>query len=217
VKTKQLCGALVSLGIVCASGVAGAAPRNHDGFQFRGALGFGFLSGNFKADVPVGLPGLGVGNIGGTISGPAGSFELYFGGTPAQGLTLGGYLSATVAAGPTYKADNGVSGTANGDVSLNLFTGGPYIDFYPDPTTGFHLLGTLGYAELTASNDNTTSEASTGVGVGAGIGYDWWVGDEWSLGVLGRFTYAAVSHEAAGSKETDSVIAPALLFSVCFQ
>jgi hypothetical protein len=210
-------GALLVLGLLCSGSRASAAPRTHDGFQFRGALGGGYLSDSEKLDVPAGLTLLGGPTA--TIHGGAIATEVYFGGTPAAGLVVGGFLSEMRAFGPSVSFPGGQTVTASGDRSLNLLTLGPYVDFYPDPTSGFHILGTLGLAVIDASNGDSTnsSAASSGFGIGGGLGYDWWVADEWSLGVLGRFTYAAMGHTTSGVNVTDNAIAPALLFSACFQ
>jgi hypothetical protein len=200
---------------------AGAEPRTHDGFQFRGAIGGGYLSDSISYD-----PG---GDFG-TIHGGAGVGEFYFGGTPVTGLVVGGFVSVTQAPGPSLSANGRNVGTASSDVSLNLAILAPYVDWFPNPNEGLHLLGFVGFGEAHVSDSNGNSSVSaTGVALGAGIGYDWWISDEWSLGVLGRFTYAALSDTtsvpgidpttgnlipgASSVTEKNGIISPAILFS----
>lgn len=128
-------------------------------------------------------------------------------------------MSALSAPGPNVKSDGGQIVSASNDVSLNSSIIGPYLDFYPDPEGGFHVSATLGYARLSASRngDDAESTASTGIGLGLGLGYDAWVADEWTLGVLGRFTYANTGHDVSIYTVKDIAIAPAILFSLGYQ
>jgi hypothetical protein len=182
---------------------AGAEERTHDGFQFRGAVGFGYLSDAESND--------------GTLHGGAGVLEIYLGGMPVRGLAIGGFLSGASAVGPSITV-NGFS-ASDSNTSLTLVTVGPYIDYYPEPRKGFHILGTLGYANVKASFDDGTLSANSSAGgptIGVGIGYDWWVGRDWSIGILGRFTYAQTSRTIEGLHTSEQTVLPALLFSVSY-
>jgi hypothetical protein len=206
--TKWWVGAL-GLATVCWAGTASADPDTHDGFQFRGTLGGAYLHDSESVE------GAGVTSEDFTVSGGALLLELYFGGTPVPGLVFGGFLSALSAPGPTVEA-GGMTFEANDDASLGLASIGPYVDFYPSPQGGFHVLGTLGYAQVTADNGNGIIEEATSSGftLGAGIGYDAFVSDEWSLGALGRLSYAWTSHETSGITVNDNALALGISFSV---
>jgi len=202
---KSIWAGVATVGVLSfVSSWAEAAPRTHDGFQFRGTIGPAYLSDSESFD---GLDG----SV--KIHGGAAALELYFGGSPADGVTIGGFVSVLSAPGPSVEY-KGLTYTADSDASLNLSTVGPYVDFYPDPNGGFHLLGTVGYARLSANNGDDDERSASGIGVGLGVGYDAWVSDEWSLGVLGRFTYAHAGHDESSLHFTENAIAPALLFSV---
>lgn len=192
---------------VCVAGTAKAAPDTHDGFQFRATLGGGYLHDSESVD---GAPDA---NFDASISGGAALLELYLGGTPVPGLVLGGYLSGMSAPGPSAEL-NDTTLESDDDFSLGLGSIGPYVDFYPDPHGGFHLLGSLGYAQVTFNDGDDTIEQATSSGftLGGGIGYDAFVTDEWSLGVLGRLGYAWTSHETSGITVNDN----ALMFGVSF-
>jgi hypothetical protein len=215
---------LINAGIAAAvtlwSTAALAAPQTHDGFQFRGGIGAGYLSLGVKAD---GVPDS-------NIHGASGSLALYFGGTVGRGLVMGGFTSVAAVAGPKLSVNGKDVGSASSDVSLNFFMIGPYVNWYPDPTTGFHLLGELAFAAANVSDGNGNKSATpTGGAIGFGVGYDWWVSDEWSLGVLGRLNVASLKYEDSASacvggtcasasyKETDTVVSPAVLFSFEYQ
>jgi hypothetical protein len=205
VHSSKVAGAVVLTVAVLAfeSTPARAEGRYHDGFQFRGAVGFGYLSDAESNDA--------------TLGGGAGVLEVYLGGMPVPGLAIGGFLSGAWALGPSVRV-NGFRASSS-DTSLALATVGPYIDFYPNPRRGLHVLGTLGLARLTASFDNGTvsaSDSGTGFTLGGGIGYDWWVGRDWSLGILGRFTFAATSRTFDGVSVSESTFLPAVLFSFTY-
>jgi Autotransporter beta-domain len=182
---------------------ARAGDRTHDGFQFRGTVGFGYISDAESSNE--------------TLQGGAGVLEVYLGGMPTPGLAIGGFLSGASAIGPSVRV-NGFRASSS-DTSLTLATIGPYIDYYPSPRKGFHILGTLGFARLTLSFDDGTisaDDSGTGFTLGGGVGYDWWVSRDWTIGILGRFTFASTSRTFDGLSVSESTFLPAVLFSVSF-
>jgi hypothetical protein len=207
--TRIWVGALVA-GAVCWAGTARAAPYTHDGFQFRGTLGGGYLHDSESVEGSANVQAFDA-----SVSGGALLLELYFGGTLAPGLVLGGFLSGMSAPGPEAEVGEATFETSD-DASLGLGSLGLYADFYPDPQGGFHLLGTLGYAQVTFDDGDGTVEAATssGLALGAGLGYDAFVSDEWSLGALGRVGYAWTSHETSGVTVHDDALMVGLSFSV---
>jgi hypothetical protein len=206
--TTKLSLSLAAVSLFASAPAAAAGDETHDGFQFRGAVGLAYISDSESFSGASGSA---------TIYGGSGMAELYFGGAPFPGLTIGGTLGSVVAFGPSVSA-GGQTATTDNSTKLNFFTIGPYVDYYPDPHGGFHVLGTLGFASLSASNGSgQSSDASTGFEIGAGVGYDWWVSANWSLGILGRFTIAPLSQSNGGVTEHDTTIVPAVLFSFTYQ
>lgn len=203
---------VVVLVALCWTEGAMADPETHDGFQFRGTLGAGYLHDSESVDDPGGNE-----LAAGSVSGAAASFELFFGGTPLPGLVFGGFLSGMAAPGPSVKM-NGVTFDSGSGTSLGLGSVGPYVDFYPNPQSGFHVLGNLGYAQVTFNDGNGTVDEATSSGfiLGTGVGYDAFVSDEWGLGVLGRLSYAWTGHESVGLKVHDNVLALGVSFSVTY-
>lgn len=205
--TKWWVGVMV-IATTCWAGTAKADPDTHDGFQFRATLGGGYLHDSESIE--------GVTNdFDASVSGGAALFELYLGGTPVPGLVLGGYLSGMSAPGPEAEI-NGMTFEADDDVSLGLGSIGPYVDYYPDPLGGFHVLGSLGYAQVSFDDGDGVVEDATSSGftLGAGVGYDAFVSDEWSLGALGRLGYAWTSHDTSGVTVHDDALMIGLSFSV---
>jgi hypothetical protein len=186
--------------VLALAGSASADPRTHDGFQFRGAVGPGYLSTSASA-----------GGQDLVVKGPSGDFDIYLGGTPVRGLVIGGMFNWATAFGPkvTLNGQDIANLSQNGSNSLSLLTLGPYVNYYFDPTAGFYLLGMVGYGAESYTQNGGSGQSPGGPAFALGAGYDFWVADEWSLGVLGRFTYGSLSLNSV----TYSTISPAIMFS----
>ncbi|MDQ2647869.1 MAG: hypothetical protein M3020_28995, partial [Myxococcota bacterium] len=187
------------------------APRGgrvHDGFYLRLGLGFGGVWGSANepdADDEDRVDFNGIGAFG----------ELAMGGTVAPGLVIGGGSYSAIIPAPTYeRVDDGVSVTGGG-VTAGLL--GPMLDWYWDPTNGFHAQGALGISTVAAAegeDESTTiggrevtlsmpgdDYAGTGFGLMLGVGYETWIGDEWSFGGLLRLVY--LSAEISSTEDDD--------------
>jgi hypothetical protein len=184
------------------AGGAKAEPRTHDGFYMQLATGLGYLSTS-ASQGPVSM----------SISGLATPFEALFGGTVGP-AAIGGGFYMDYSFSPSQSVDTpgfSASGTLN-DVSMYMVGAHVFGDIYPDPHGGFHVRPFLGYAALQLARNGQTGNSPGGPLVGAAVGYDFWVGDEWSIGVLGRFAYAALSLEG----QSYGTISPALMASFTF-
>ncbi len=137
----------------------------------------------------------GTASFDGRASGFAAATEIALGFTPFRGVVLGaGVYTATL---PSASADgNDVgSGTFDFEVTqLALFS--PLVDVYPWPTRGLHIQGGVGFATLVMgqafpkSGQDARAHTAVGPGIMLGVGNEWFVADEWSLGLLGRMLYA---------------------------
>ncbi len=196
--------ALVGMSAMTVAGAASADPKTHDGFYFRGATGLGYTSSSIS--VSPDTAGLGSGSLGGVSIG----FDAWFGGSPIPGLAIGGGLTGYDVPSPKFKL-GGQTATYNGSETLSVLA--LFGDYYFDPNAGMHLEGIVGFAALglQAANGETSSNNPSGLALGLGFGNDWWVSDEWSIGVLGRFIYAPLSYSAGGATGKYSTITPALM------
>ena len=199
-KSTILAAALTACGVLAIAGEAAAEPRTHDGFQFRGTVGPGYLSTSASQ-----------GGADETIKGVSGAFDAYFGGTPVTGLVIGGTFGWATAFGPSISL-NGQSFTGSGSTSLSLLTVGPYVNYYLDPADGLYFLGMIGYGVESYTQNGASGNSPGGPAFALGAGYDFWVANEWSLGVLGKFTYGSLSLNSV----TYSTISPAIMFSFNF-
>jgi hypothetical protein len=204
--------------------VVDQSRRRHDGLYFRIAFGIGITHDSVKTDAPLPTDNMFTftpGNLDVSGSGFAWMTEMALGFTPTPGLVLGiGSYTATV---PKIKADSKDPHTGKYDERISqLALLGPVVDWYFFPKLGFHAEASPGLATYVAGAsvpevEGPFAQAHTAVGFGfmLGVGYDWWIGDQWSLGVLGRITYGATSG-AAGSNFSHDSYAPAFLITATY-
>jgi hypothetical protein len=191
----------------------------HDGFYLRFGLGAGFLAGS-----TVSQPGSGA-DV--NITGGGIPLELSFGGTLPYGLVLGGGIYGMSVPSPSYSA-NGAPFTGGAAVVSSI---GPFLDWYIDPTKGLHAQASIGYAAVNAARGNpmnvrgmtvtfpANDEKGNGFSLLLGGGYEWWVADQLSLGLLARVQFVSASVAASGDTTSSSVKTwiPALLATLTYQ
>jgi hypothetical protein len=175
-----------------------AGVHQHDGFYLRMGLGGGYAS--FDGSV-VGIDT--------SIKGGGGAMELLLGGTPAPGFVIGGGFIFTSLNKPKVKVGN-LEADATNNLSFGMI--GVFADYYIDPTAGFHIQGMLGYANAQPET-NGSNNSVAGPGFFLGAGYDFWVGDQWSIGPNARFVYASVKNTNSDIDEKYSVTGFQILFS----
>jgi hypothetical protein len=185
-----------------ASGDKEALPPGahlHDGFYMRLGLGIGHISGTTENDS--------------TIKGWGVAPDIWIGGSPIPGLAIGATFSGVSAANPHIEATSADSGglearsfDARGTLTYSIF--GLFADYYPAPTRGLHFMGGVNYSVLQFKpEEGNTADPASGFGLFGGLGYEWWIGNEWSVGPVARLHWASVS-DATGST---SVLSPVFL------
>jgi hypothetical protein len=158
-----------------------------------------------------GTPGM----FSGTMYGAAWQLELAVGATPVPGFVLGAgfWFANSVGNASMYIEHNtNISSWGNKESgSVSTWLVGPTMDWYVVPTGGFHLqlglglgrvgigeggqvvqecLVTNGLATQTCVDSHVPPGSMSWLGLGAmlGLGYEFWVSDAWSLGVMARTT-----------------------------
>lgn len=194
----------------------------HDGFYMRfgsGLAGFDERLQSEDSDVYGGEIKSRTRGIG-TVS------ELAIGGTISKGVVLGGGLYTFDLLASTLRLEDGSvdAPPAELDTGLrNLVLLAPFVDIYPNPRRGFHVQGALGVAALTASVFGSSATdrskySAIGGGLMLGAGYEWWIADEWSLGVLGRAMVTVLT----GEDESDvrwihiAATSPSFMFTLTY-
>jgi hypothetical protein len=195
----------LSAAVLAVATSATAESHTHDGFLLQFEIGPGYLvmPGNAKA---------GSTNVDWNISGMAVIGGLFMGGTPFDGFVIGAGMVGNLATSPKHKIGDHEIDTED-DFSLGVL--GPFVQYYPDPTSGLNFRLLLGYATASGADDDA-DDAATGFGLAASVGHDWWVGEEWSMGLAGRFTYAHVTHEFPDYGETVKLTFDAMVPGVVF-
>jgi hypothetical protein len=126
------------------------------------------------------------------------------GGTLPHGFVVGGALWDIHFASPAVELPPGGPGcTTDCNVKLtskplNLFLLGPYFAWFPAPRSGWNLDATVGFAVSNfqgGGDDKVDLDywETHGVGVSVGGGYDFWIANQWSLGVQARISWLSGS------------------------
>jgi len=173
---------------VAAPAAAAAAPEpagahTHDGFYLRLGGGLGYQSTSEDPD-------------GGKIKGTGTSWLLSIGGTPVPGLTIAGTIFTVFQSKPSVTIGN-LTADANSAVWMTGI--GPIVDYYFDPHEGFHLGGGPLFTSLNAIN-----YTATGYGVTAFTGYDFWIGNQWSVGPTLQLAYSHTSKDNFSDSSTSA-------------
>jgi hypothetical protein len=84
-----------------------------------------------------------------------------------------------------------------GKVDASHVNIGVLVDWFPNPSAGWHVGGTLGFGGARVSDDNISWFGAAAVG-GVFGGYDTWIGPDWSLG----FSLAASGSPTASLKDS---------------
>lgn len=153
--------------------------RLHDGFFVRSEPSLAFfravVSGPETAPHRTGIRGYGQGA------------SISVGGTPAPGLVVGGTVW-TARLDPVFVEDGRTVSPDDDSVKVSVVRLGPFLDFYPDPKRGFHVMAAAAVSAQVETDvkGNAVEPAALGAALSIGPGYEWFIMDELSLGVLGR-------------------------------
>jgi hypothetical protein len=144
---------------------AGGRPGDylHDGLYARFWAGFSYA--RLIGTSPPGAPSYGGPGVGNFIA---------VGGTVSSGFVVAATLGVVTG---FETLPNGSPIAGNVDVSATLY--GVLLDWFPDPRRGGHLGGSVGLSRVTVAD---------GAGYTAGFsvhgGYDFWMTENWSAGLL---------------------------------
>ena len=161
------------------------APEGHAGLHLEVALGGGGLHDDFNW--------LQVSN--GTATGGSGAFQVAVTYGLSRRFALGGLLAAESVQSPKVMT----GGTTNDNVSVGavgLLGVAGDLRLVPGPT-GWHFEGAIGAARMSIKDKSgvLSSISPAGGGLVLAAGYDWALGPNWQLGVLGRFLGASMSDQ----------------------
>ena len=176
--------------------------EEHDGFMLRLALGMGFGQATFGTfDQELDLSGL------------SASFSLDIGGEIAPNFNLHGRLASASLPSPSMSIDGRrVSSNTNTNISASVL--GIGATYYVMPIN-LYITGVFGLSHILLSDDFRRRRSNAGWALNLDVGKEWWVSDDWGLGVAGRFWLTRVAEEASDDDLTLAVFA--VLFSATYQ
>jgi hypothetical protein len=167
--------------------------HRHDGFFLSISPGVAF--GSSKADLG--------GNAGSwdniTYSGPGGMLDFKIGGAIKENFILSFDVIGRNVRGPDMETVGGTT-ELDKDVVLSDGTLGLGLTYYIMPANVF-LSGTLGVGRFVLTNptedteDDETIETNPGLSLHAKIGKEWWVSDNWGLGVAAGYGYLGAERD----------------------
>jgi hypothetical protein len=164
----------------------------HDGFYLSLAAGVGGVHGSVITtanDLHDSGSTLQSSRIDSTIDGFTFAGRVLVGGTVFPGLAIGGGHSGNILVSPTRKGN----GSSSNLSTYTFGVTGPFADWYPRAQGGFHLLAMAGLSDVIENASGGSSHGLFGFGGALGAGYDFFVSDNWSFGVLGRGMLGEVS------------------------
>jgi hypothetical protein len=206
--------------------------HTHDGFYLSLAAGVGVVHASMTTtanDLVDASSSMRAGSIATSIEGFAFSGHVLVGGTPFRGLAIGAGHSGNILPSGT-RTWNGTSKTLH---TYTFGVTGPFADWYPWPHGGAHVLAMAGFSDVIENASGGSSHGLFGFGGVLGLGYDVFVSDNWSLGILGRGMAGQVSWGApagvsggspgnpdligTGLHESQSLFGGALMITTTYQ
>jgi hypothetical protein len=163
--------------------------RVHDGFYLRISAGFAAYDERLESgDLPLG------GSLEARSRGIATMSDVAIGGTVAPGWVIGGGIFTADLLASTFRTSGDALAVPPSELdpglrSVSVFA--PFVDWYPNVRGGFHVRGAIGLSTLTPQvfghpATQRSEYLAVGGGLVLGVGYDWWVADEWSIGVMSQ-------------------------------
>jgi hypothetical protein len=148
------------------------------------------------------------------------SFGVAVGGAITDNLILFGTLASSTITNPTF-TQNGQSVTTS-NLNVDYFGLGIGLAYYVMPTN-LYLAGSILACGLEATEtnpnggaDTTIAQTNTGVGFEGLVGKEWWVSDNWGLGVAAEVLYGRMKANIDVNPPTWTAAAFSLLFSATF-
>lgn len=175
-----------------------SAAGDHDsGFLLRLALGLGYeslgISGDNGTDISLG--------------GFGGALEVAIGGVVTPNLSINADLFASTVVNPTVDF-NGQEFESD-DVSVSLTCLGVGVTYYIMPLN-LYLAGSVGLGKASFNFEGDNSDADWGFALNAMIGKEFFVSQDWGIGVAGQLIFADVP------TDSDSVSASYLALNIAF-
>ncbi|HEX3593909.1 MAG TPA: hypothetical protein VHU80_02375 [Polyangiaceae bacterium] len=194
--------------------------HQHDGFYLRMSGGLASLDVRRSTEVGGAGGSVAFAGDGSRVVGASLFTELSVGGTPVRHVVIAGTLLGNGLPATELKLASGSRIDLGTPLVFAML--GPSIDVFPDEYRGFHAGGGIGVATTTAGVKDPIFSAIGGLGVGVtlALGYDFWTGDDWSVGFVARGIVARIEGEqesnATVGREQDVVSSASLAVSILY-
>jgi hypothetical protein len=196
-----LLAAITVLTVLATAGTARAQTADvHDGFYLHLHIGPAYT--RFTSD-----------DVGLTVSGNGGSFDLALGAAVKPNLIIYGELFDDIAVGPHVEY-GGIGGNASDDTSAGVVGVGVGVAYYFMPVN-FYVAGALTAARLTIDDGDSRGQSDFGPGVSLKAGKEWMVSSKWGLGIGAQLFFGTMDEQDT-DQITYSASAAALVFSVTY-
>ncbi len=183
--------------------------HRHDGFYLRMMLGPGYT--HMSADLA---------GVDSSISGAGLGIDIAVGAAVTENLALFGELLVDSAVNPDVKRGASTSSLSNRTADATGFGVGAAYYFMPTNTflAASLLVARSSLEDTTGEESVTVSESDAGLGLNLVGGKEWWVSDNWGLGVAGQLFAARVkdSEVLMNSKPTWTLFGFSLAFTATF-
>lgn len=150
--------------------------QKHDGFFLQMDLGFGRLSSWVPDDV-----------LEPSIVGGAGAFSLSLGGAVVENFIVAGHLWGVSAPDPETRINGEQLGRVDGSVGMSGL--GVNLTYYVMPLN-LYLSASPSITQLSVEAAGERGETEAGFGLRLAVGKEWWVSDNWGLGLNGQFAFS---------------------------
>jgi hypothetical protein len=145
---------------------------HHDGFylRFSGGPHYASFVGDGKStDV--------------SVHGLTSATMLAIGGTPGDGVVVAGAFRAEQVRGTLHGAPK-----PEGNATATVGQLGLLMDWFPEPSDGWHVGGLIALGIVSLSDSQLPDSSGAAFAASVFGGYDFWIGPEWSLGLMATFT-----------------------------
>ena len=155
--------------------------HTHDGFFLRMGYGLGYQSASASAD-----------GVDLSIGGVANNLTIAMGGAVAENVIVHAEVFGGTAPGPTIQSGRGLAKTGD-DVKITFAGIGPGMTVYNSANT--FISGSVGLGRIGLSQNGEMARTNFGVGCNLLFGKEWWVSQDWGLGLAGQFYYFSVKED----------------------
>ena len=156
---------------------AHAAPETHDGFALQMSFGPAAQAWQLNFDTSAGAQEY-------EVTGGGVMMDFAIGGALTENLILFGQLGVVSSVGPelSIKSESSSSVHSDDDVAASTAVLGVGLMYYFSQINMF-FGASLVRPSLELTFDNTSVRSESGGGLHLRLGKEWWVGDEWGLGL----------------------------------